>query len=68
MYPKCSCNGPSSLPGQIRFNTIPTYKMLVLVLVLFAVDVRVDVWVGLQWGLELWLRLKSGLGLMLELS
>ena len=67
----CTLNVPAMDPVVYLGRYISTQSqltMLVLVLVLFAVDVRVDVWVGLQWGLELWLRLKSGLGLMLELS
>ena len=67
----CTQNVPAMVPVVYLGRYIPTQSqltMLVLVLVLFTVDVRVDVGASLQWGLELWLRWKSGLGLMLELK
>ena len=64
----CTLNVPAMDPVVYLGRYISTQcqlTTLVLVWVLFTVDVRADVGAGLQWGLELWLRLKSGLGSML---
>jgi len=63
----CTLNVPAIVLVVYLGRYISTQSQLMM-LVLFTADVRVDVGVGLPWGLELWLRLKSGLGLMLELK
>ena len=60
----CTLNVPAMDPVVYLGRYISTQCQLTTS-VLVTVDVRADVGAGLQWGLELWLRLKSGLGSML---